>query len=224
MNVPVYTVWRPKNICIMSVFTLVINALLFMGLPALTRIADRDRDTKTVSQYMLAARDTPRPHEEQKEKRLRQKELKQIPATKITNVSQQKQDAPKFAFDTSTGGADGLAIEMMAPEGLNLSANDLTFTLKDVDSPPRVTRAPPVNYPFKAMSRGLEGRVFVRIRVGTDGKATNIRAERAEPPEVLDDFREEAEKAVSRYRFEPARLGGEAVPVWAMQPISFTLN
>ncbi len=223
MNVPVYTVWSPKNICIMFVFTLVINAILFMGLPALTRIADRDRDTRTVTQYMLAARDTPKPHEEQKEKRLRQKELKQIPTTKMTDVSQLKQDAPKFVFDTTSDSADGPAIEMMAPEGLNINTNDLTFTLKDVDAPPRVIRAPPVNYPPKAMTKGLEGRVFVRIRVGIDGKATNIRADRAEPPEALDDFREEAEKAVSRYRFEPARLGGEAVPVWAMQPITFTL-
>lgn len=224
MDITVYTVWRPKNICIMLISTLVINALLFMGLPALTRIADRDRNTRTVTQYMLTARETPKPHEEQKEKKLRQKELKQIPATKMTDVSQQKPDTQKFSFDTSAGSADGLVVEMVSPKGLDINTDDLTFSLKDVDAPPRVIRAPPVNYPFKAMSQGLEGRVFVRIRVGVDGKATNIKAERAEPPEVLDDFRDEAEKAVSRYRFEPARLGGEAVPVWAMQPIVFALK
>jgi periplasmic protein TonB len=93
-----------------------------------------------------------------------------------------------------------------------------------VDSPPRVIRAPPVSPPYEAVSKGLAGRVYVRVRVGIDGKATNIEAKRAEPPEVLEVFKETAEKAVARYRFEPARLGGEAVPVWAMQPITFELR
>jgi TonB family protein len=224
MTPTIYNIWQPKNICIFVIFTVAINTILFMGLPALTRIADRERDTRTTTQYMLTARETPKLHEEQKDKKLRQKELKQIPAPKMASVSQQKSDAPRFVLDTSEGGTDGLAVEMAAPEGMEINTGTLTFTLKDVDAPPRVIRAPPVNYPFKAMNQGLEGRVFVHIRIGIDGKATNIKAERAEPPEVLEDFRDEAEKAVSRYRFEPARLGGEAVPVWATQPIVFGLN
>jgi protein TonB len=195
-----------------------------MGLPALTRMADRDRDNKKKTQYMITARETPKPHEDPKEKKLRRKELKQIPKPKMASASQQKLDTLKFAFDTSAGSVDGLAVSVVQAEGIDINMDDFGFTIGDVDTPPRVIRAPPVNYPFKAMSEGLEGRVFVRIRVGVDGKATNIEAKRAEPPEVLEDFREEAEKAVARYRFEPARLGGEAVPVWALQPIVFELN
>ena len=224
MESTLYTVWRPRNITIIVVITVAINTILFMGLPALTHIADRKRETRPDTQYMLTAREAPKPREEQKEKRLRREELKQIPAPKMTSISQQKSDSPKFAFDTGTGGIDGLAVQMASPRGMDISTDDLTFSLKDVDAPPRVISAPPVNYPFSAMSKGLEGRVFVKIRIGVDGKPTNIRAERAEPPEVLKEFREEAEKAVARYRFEPARLGGEAVPVWAVQPIVFSLD
>lgn len=216
--------WRPKNIIIIVIITVLINTLLFMGLPALTRIANRDRDTRKDTEYMLTARETPKPHEDLKEKRLRRKELKQIPKPKMASVSQRKLDTPKFAFDTSAGGVDGLAVAMMSTEGMDIDMDDFAFSLKDVDSPPRAIRTPPVNYPFAAKSKGLEGRVLVRIRVGVDGKATNIKAIRAEPPEVLEDFREEAEKAVARYRFEPARIGGEAVPVWALQPIAFELD
>jgi protein TonB len=223
MDATLYTVWRPKNIVIIIILTVLINAILFMGLPALTRIADRDRNTKIVSQYMLTARETPKPHEDPKEKKLRRKALKQIPTPKIPSASQRKLDAPKFAFDTGEGSIDGLAVSIMSTEGMDINMDDFAFSLKDVDTPPRAIRTPPVNYPFKAKSEGLEGRIFVRIRVGVDGKATNIKAKRAEPPEVLEDFREEAEKAVARYRFEPARLGGEAVPVWALQPIVFEL-
>lgn len=221
MNTTLYTVWSPKNIVIIVTLTVVINAVLFMGLPALTRIADRKRDNIKETQYMITTRETPKPHEEQKEKRLRRKELNQVPKPKMTNVSQQKMDTPKFVFDTSTGGVGGLEVAVAPAENMNIDVGDLTFSIGDVDTPPRVIRSYPVNYPYGAMNKGLSGRVFVSIRVGVDGKPTNIKAKRAEPPEMLEVFAEAAEEAVAKYRFEPARLGGEAVPVWALQPISF---
>lgn len=223
MDSTLYSVWRPKNIAVIVVLTVFINALLFMGLPALTRMADRERDTKTETSYMLTSRNAPKPSEDAKEKRLRHKELKQIPKPKMASASQQKTDAPKFIFDTGESAVDGLAVDVAPPEGMNIDMGDLTFSLGDVDSPPRVIRAPPVNPPYSAVSKGLTGRVFVRVRVGVDGRATNIKAIRAEPPEVLEIFGETAEKGVARYRFEPARLGGESVPVWAVQPINFEL-
>lgn len=221
MDSTMYSVWRPKNIIIIVILTVVINALLFMGLPALTRIADREREKKTDTSYMLTSRDAPKPTEDAKEKRLRRKELKQIPKPKVMSASQQKMDSPKFVFDTSASAVGGLEITMSTAEGMDIDVGDLTFSLGDVDSPPRVIHAPPVNPPYSAVSRGITGKVYVRVRVGVDGKPTNIKAKRAEPPEVLEVFAETAEKGVARYRFEPARLGGEAVPVWALQPISF---
>jgi protein TonB len=224
MNSSLYSVWRPKNIFIIVTLTVFINAVLFMGLPALTRIADRERNAKTETAYMLTSRNEPKNAEDAKEKRLRRKELKQIPRPKMTSSSQQKTDTPRFLFDTSGGGVEGLAVDVSPAEGMDINVGDLTFSLGDVDTPPRVIRAPPVNPPYNAISKGLTGRVFVRVRVGVDGKATNIKAIRAEPPEVLDVFGEAAEEGVARYRFEPARLGGESVPVWAVQPITFELR
>lgn len=221
MDSTLYSVWRPKNIVIIVILTVMINAVLFMGLPALTRIADRDRDTRKDTQYMITAREAPKPPEDPKEKRLRRKELKQIPKPKMASVSQNKLDAPKFAFDTSTGGVDGLGVAMMSTEGMDIEVDNFAFSIKDVDSPPRAIRAPKPIYPYAARSKELEGRVFVSVRIGVDGKGTNIKAKRAEPPEVLEVFGEAAEKAVAKYRFEPARIGGEAVPVWAQQPIIF---
>ena len=224
MYTTLYTVWRPKNIAVIVVLTVLINALLFMGLPALTRIAEREREKKSESNYMLTSREDPKPIEDAKEKRLRQKELKQIPKPKMSSVSQQKMDTLKFVFDENAGSVDGLAVNVPRAEGMDIDVGDLTFSLRDVDTPPRVVRPYPVNYPYGAMNKGLRGKVFVKIRVGVDGKATNIEAKRAEPPDVLEVFGEAAEEAVARYRFEPARLGGEAVPVWAWQPISFDVD
>ena len=224
MDATIYTVWRPKNIVIIFFLTIVINAILFMGLPILTHMADRGGNTKKDTEYILTSRDAPKPREDNKEKRLRRKELKQIPKPKMASAQKQKMDAPKFAFDTNADSVGGLEVAMMSTEGMDIDVGDLTFSLGDVDSPPRVIRAPPVNPPYAAVSKGITGRVIVRIRVGIDGKATKIKAIRAEPPEVLEVFGEIAEKGVARYRFEPARLGGEAVPVWANQPISFELH
>jgi protein TonB len=184
-------------------------------------MAERDWNTDTDTQYMITTREAPKPHEDVKEKKLRRKALKHIPKPTMSSVSKRKPDTPKFAFDTSAGGVEGLAVAVMPAEGMDIEIDDITLSIGDVDSPPRVIRAPPVNPPYEAVSKGIKGRVFVRIRVNVDGKASNIKAIRAEPPDVLEVFRETAEKGVARYRFEPARLGGEAVPVWATQPISF---
>ena len=187
-------------------------------------MADRKWDTKKVSEYEIVSREAPKPKEDSREQRIRQKELTQIPKPKMISNKIENIDKPVFDFDRSATGVGGIEIAITSPEGINIGVDDLTLSIGDVDSPPRVIRAPPVNPPYAAVSKGITGKVFVRVRVGVDGKATNIKALRAEPPEVLEVFGETAEKGVARYRFEPARLGGEAVPVWATQPIIFELE
>ena len=224
METSIYHTWRLKNILIIFLVTLLINSVLFMGLPALTRMTDRVWDGRKVTEYMIETSKAPKPPEDRREKRLRRTELKQIPKPKMAYASQHKMESQKFTFDTNVDGVSGLEVAVAPAEGINIDMGDLTFSLGDVDTPPRVIREYPVNYPYSAMTKGVTGRVFVRIRVGIDGKATNIKAKRAEPPEVLEVFGEAAEEAVARYRFAPAKLGGEAVPVWAQQPISFGLH
>lgn len=224
METTVYNTWRPKNILIMVVVTLLINSILFMGLPALTRITDRDWGGGKKTDYIIETREAPKLKEDSREKEIRRKELKQIPKPEKITDKTENMDKPVFNFDRSASGTGGIEIAMTSPEGLSIGIDELTLSIGDVDSPPRVIRAPPVNPPYSAVSKGITGKVFVRVRVGVDGKATNIKALRAEPPEVLEIFAETAEKGVARYRFEPAKLGGEAVPVWATQPITFELE
>jgi TonB family protein len=224
METAVYTVWRPKNIVTIIFLTALINAVLFMGLPALTRMADRDREVKREEQYVLTPRVEPKLHEEQRDKELRLNELKQIPAPKMPDFTPEREDNLKFSLEGGTGYGEGLVINVEAPQGMEVDPGGFGFTPGDVDTMPRVIRAPPVNYPYGAISKGLRGTVYVKVLIGVNGKATNIKAKRAEPPEMLEVFGEEAEKAVARYRFAPATLGGESVPMWAQQPITFDLN
>ena len=154
---------------------------------------------------------------------MRRKELDRIPKPKMDSHPQRELDKHKFDFDRSADGDGGIAVAVMSTEGMDIDMGNFAFNLTDVDVPPKAIRTPPAIYPFAAKSKGLKGRVFVRIRVGVDGKPTNIKAKRAEPPDVFEAFKKAAEKAVAKYRFEPARIGGEAVPVWALQPINFEL-
>lgn len=224
METTIYNTWRPKNILIIVVITMLINLILFMALPALTRMADRGWGGKIKTDYIIETHEAPKPKEDSRERRLRSKELKQIPKPKVVSTTQPKMNTPKFVFDTNATSTDGFAVAVPTTDRMDIGIDDLTFSIGDVDSPPRVIRSPPVNPPYDAVSKGITGKVFVKVRVGVDGKATNIKALRAEPPEALEIFGETAEKGVARYRFEPARLGGEAVPVWAIQPINFELE
>lgn len=73
------------------------------------------------------------------------------------------------------------------------------------------------------MSRemGEEGRVFLRVRVSTEGRAVGIQIHRSSGYERLD---EAAVAAVRRWRFVPGRLGSEAVTAQVIVPINFYLR
>jgi periplasmic protein TonB len=98
---------------------------------------------------------------------------------------------------------------------------EIAFAAADLDQPPRPTvRTPPV-YPYRARQRRLEGTVQVRFLVRRDGSVGEVVIESADPPDV---FEEAVREAVSRWRFEPGRLAGEAVASWVVMPITFDMD
>lgn len=76
---------------------------------------------------------------------------------------------------------------------------------------------------YPAMSRrlGEEGKVLLRVLVGSGGMARDVQLKEGSGFARLDQA---AQEAVSRWRFVPARKGGEAVEGWVLVPISFALN
>ena len=66
-----------------------------------------------------------------------------------------------------------------------------------------------------------EGTVRVRFLVRRDGTVGEIIIEAADPEGVFEDA---VRDAVSRWRFEPGRLAGEAVAAWVVMPITFDLS
>jgi periplasmic protein TonB len=78
--------------------------------------------------------------------------------------------------------------------------------------------APP--YPAIARRTGEQGRVLLRVLVSAAGTAESVEVRASSGSPRLDHA---ALETVRRWRFVPARQGGETVAAWVLVPISFTL-
>jgi protein TonB len=94
--------------------------------------------------------------------------------------------------------------------------NDPTFTY--ADTPPMPIVAPHPSYPQWAKDALIEGKVVVRVLVGTNGVPK--RAIIVSGPKGLT---EGIESSVLAWRFRPGLANGTPVEVWVEIPISFRL-
>jgi len=76
---------------------------------------------------------------------------------------------------------------------------------------------PPV-YPRSAFEAKQEGKVVLRVLVGSDGKPQDIQVEHASNPGVFDAA---AITAVNGWTFNPATKDGAAVDAWVLVPVCF---
>jgi protein TonB len=105
--------------------------------------------------------------------------------------------------------------------GGNAPMGEMVFDARDLDAPPRAVVATAPVYPYKARQRRIEGTVQVRFLVQRDGSVGQVIIESADPPGVFEDA---VREAVTRWRFEPGQLAGEAVAAWVVQPLRFDLS
>jgi protein TonB len=82
--------------------------------------------------------------------------------------------------------------------------------------------APAPAYPREALLDGIEGTVVLRVLVGTDGKPLTVEIERSSGNRRLDDA---ARRQVQRkWSFKPAIRNGQAVQVYGLVPVNFSIN
>lgn len=77
-----------------------------------------------------------------------------------------------------------------------------------------------IPYPVVALHNRVEGKVMLRVLVGTDGSVEQIEIEHSSGSRDLDRA---AREAVMKWKFKPGLRGGAAYSTWARVPISFTL-
>ncbi len=76
-------------------------------------------------------------------------------------------------------------------------------------------------YPKEAKEKGIQGQVYARFMINTDGKVSDISIIKSADPS-LDA---EALRVVGLLPgFKPGKLNGVVVPVWYVLPISFKLK
>lgn len=75
-------------------------------------------------------------------------------------------------------------------------------------------------YPAVARAAGLEGRVFVKVRVDETGRVTDVRVARSDN----GVFDASAVEAVRQWRFSPGVQAGEPVVVWVTIPVRFRIT
>lgn len=76
-------------------------------------------------------------------------------------------------------------------------------------------------YPESARRQGIQGTSLLRLHVLADGAVGEVLVERSAGHPDLDRA---AVRAVKKWRFEPARRGGQSVAVRVMLPVRFELR
>ncbi len=204
--------------------TVIINALLFAGLPLLTRISERERSTEFEAPIMIAHIKPPKPPEERKERVLKERTFKKMDkqnAKKSNARPKMNVNEFEFATDMGDGGIKLKIGKMGQVQEFKSEVQKFEFELSEVDSHPKVVRKAPPVYPFAAKRKGIRGRVMIRCLIAIDGKARKFEIIESIPEGVFDDA---SISAVQKWRFKPGILGGEPVPTWVRIPFKFSLN
>ncbi len=92
-------------------------------------------------------------------------------------------------------------------------------TSSAADTLPVLISSPPPAYPREALRRGESGETLLRVHVGADGVPYAIDLVRSSGSRSLDRA---ATDAARKWRFNPARRGGQAIAGTVQVPISFS--
>ena len=80
---------------------------------------------------------------------------------------------------------------------------------------------PAPGYPAASRRLAEQGRVVLRVRVSSEGRAEELQIQTSSGHVRLD---EAARETVRRWRFVPAKRGSEPVSAWVLIPVSFRLE
>lgn len=106
------------------------------------------------------------------------------------------------------------------PDGSGVHGGDGPVSFDRLDRTPHAKVQPSPQYPVAMRASGTEGRVVIEFTVDTAGNVVSATVHSA----TNREFEEAAVRAVMRWRFEPGRRNGRAVPFRMAVPLEFRLN
>ncbi|MBN1928905.1 MAG: energy transducer TonB [Chlorobiaceae bacterium] len=107
--------------------------------------------------------------------------------------------------------------------GGGMGGGDTIVEFVNCQNPPTVVSIPGLRYPEMARIAGIEGRVFVRVLIGEEGKAMKAEVVKRIPPDCTM-FDEEAKRIAMESKYTPGIQNGRKVRVWMTIPVRFTLR
>jgi protein TonB len=125
--------------------------------------------------------------------------------------------------DNVLGGGTGSGTVQVVPERVEVPKEPDPYEFVPVEREPSLDMNElrrRLEYPELARRAGIQGKVYVRVLVGTDGKPKRYIVEHSDN-ELLT---EAAVKAVMSMTFTPAIQNGQPIAVWVSIPIDFRLR
>ncbi len=164
------------------------------------------------------------------EKKLIKYPAKQAPTVRKTPVSK-----PVVAHSQSSPHAAAVSVKQTSPSVAETSSQPIatpvatSISKPATDSPsyqaPSFNAAyldnPAPNYPSVSRRLGEQGKVLLRVQVASDGKADSVALHTSSGSNRLDQA---ALAAVKKWRFVPAKRGGQAVSASVVVPVSFSIE
>lgn len=98
-----------------------------------------------------------------------------------------------------------------------------TIEYVDCQEPPTVLGTPRLVYPEMARIASIEGKVFVRVLIGEDGRAMKADILKRTPADCTM-FDKEAVRIAMESKYSPGKQNGKRVRVYMTIPVRFTLH
>lgn len=114
------------------------------------------------------------------------------------------------------------AIQQGAPQSGDSSC-DTVVEFINCQNPPTIVSTPKLQYPEMARIAGIEGKIFIRVLIGDDGRAVKAEIVKRVPADGTM-FDKEAVRIAMESRYTPGQQNGQKVKVWMTIPVRFTLR
>lgn len=132
-----------------------------------------------------------------------EKKIKPVEEAVATKKIVEKQPA-KVLKNQVTSNSNGSQISTVVPV---LDPTDFVQTVAPI-------------YPRRAIDRGIQGKVLVKVKIGASGKAELVKVEDSSGYKSLDNS---AVKAVSKWKFNPVAMA-KSSENWVLVPVKFMIQ
>ena len=219
-----------NHIFLVAVLSLIVNGMLFTGLPNLLPKVRRKADLESV-QTVDFLREPPGRQTEQPPDRPEDEPPPEpprvLPQRTLDPINEQTPLQPRMempAFDLATSTPDmsmGVPVEAPAAQAPVMPSLKAHYGMAEVDQVPVATLNPRPVYPYRARRLNLDGEVDVKFLVDANGRVSRISILRSSPPDLFDDS---VVAALSAWHFSPGKVQGRPVSTWVTTTIEFRMD